>query len=125
MDKTQIAQLKKRLLDEKALIESELLEIAKKSPLVKGDWISVSEDQSDPSDTMDERAHVVTDLEERRAIEQSLELRLKEIDETLLRVDFRTYGKCTSCSLDIDPKRLEVTPVASTCFSCSKRPTFS
>lgn len=125
MDQEQLAQLRATLIKEKELIESELSQIAKKNPLIKDDWIAVGENKTDSSEPMDDRAHDVTTMEERRAVEQNLELRLKEINDTIVRIDAGTYGTCVSCRSPIEPRRLEVMRVATTCISCSKRTTLT
>src|SRR3989344_4618496 len=125
MDQQHIQQLKKTLLEEKAKIEAELSRTAKKNPAIKGDWTTLPRDVSEPSDTLDERAQGVTNLEERRAIEQNLELRLKEIDDTLQQLDAGTYGVCTNCSNPIDKKRLVALPAVKLCMDCASKSTFT
>src|SRR3989344_4758836 len=98
MDIDHVKKLKKTLLEEKAQIEDELGKIAVKNPNIKGDWTSVPQDILDPADSLDEKAQTVTNLEERRAVEHNLELRLKEIDATLQQLNAGTYGVCTNCS---------------------------
>ncbi|MEK7615916.1 MAG: TraR/DksA C4-type zinc finger protein [Patescibacteria group bacterium] len=125
MDKQQTEQLKKSLLQEKAALEAQLSQIAKKNPAVKGDWTSVPQDISDPADSLDEKAQTVTNLEERRAIEQNLELRLKEIDETLEKLDKGSYGICSNCNLPIDKKRLIAKPAVKFCIVCATKTTLA
>lgn len=125
MNKQQTAQLKKTLLAEKAEMETQLSQIAKKNPAIKGDWTAVSPDVDDPADSLDEKAQVVTGLEERRAVEQSLELRLKEIDDTLGRLDQGTYGICSNCTSPIDQKRLQAMTAAQLCINCANNTTLA
>ena len=125
MDEKTAAQLKQKLLDEKASLEAQLGEIAKKNPAIKGDWTSVPPDIADPADSMDEKAQSVTTLEERRAIEHNLELRLKEIDETLERLSQGVYGVCVRCKQTIAERRLEAVAIAKLCFDCANKATLS
>lgn len=125
MDQQHVQQLKKTLLEEKAKIEAELSRTAKKNPAIKGDWTTSPRDIADPSDSLDEKAQDVTNLEERRAIEQNLELRLKEIDDTLRQLEQGTYGVCTNCSNPIDTKRLQAIPVVKLCMDCANKVTFT
>lgn len=125
MDANQTAQLKKTLLEERTKIETELQRIATKNPNIKGDWTAFPPDKADPSDTMDERAQNVTDFEERRAVEQSFELRLKAIDETLQKLDAGTYGICSNCRSPIDKKRLEAMLIVKHCFDCANKTTIA
>ena len=71
---------------EKEIIEVELGRFTTKNPVVKGDYRAVFP-KSDQSDTLDEQAHSVTEYEQDMEIEQNLELRLREINETLAQID--------------------------------------
>jgi|SRR3989344_196121 len=122
MDTKQLQQLKKTLLEEKAEIETQLSKIAKKNPDIKGDWTAIQPNVSDPSDTLDEKAQNVTDYEERRAIEQNFEIRLRAIEQTLERIDQGVYGICGNCKLPIDIKRLKAVPAVKHCMDCANNP---
>ena len=125
MDAEQQKALKTSLTQEKTDIEAELAKFAKRNPAIKGDWTSVVNDNADASDSLDDKAHEVTDYEERRAVEQNLELRLKQIEETLYKIDAGTYGICSNCSLPIEPTRLLATPAVRHCFSCASKITLT
>lgn len=120
MDKKELQKLKRDLLAEKANIEKVLGEFATENPVVKGDYKSHFH-AADQSDTSDEKAHSVTDSEQERAVEQNLELRLREINETIEKIDKNAYGVCEKCSSPIDVRRLRVIPVAKFCVDCSKK----
>ena len=113
-------KLKEMLLTEKEAIENELSGFASKNPVVKDDW-QTHFHKSDSSDTQDEKARDVTDYEEERAVEQNLELRLKEINETLEKIEKGSYGVCDKCLSPIDQRRLKVIPVARFCVDCAKK----
>ena len=123
MDTSHLKDLKKKLLEEKITIGTQLQRIAKKNPAIEGDWTAVPPDIDDPSTTMDERAQSVTELEERRAVEQSLELRLKEIDKALQQIDAGSYGQCINCKSPINAKRLIAMPVVASCIDCANKKT--
>ena len=125
MDQQHLQQLKKTLLEEKASIEAELSRTAKKNPVIKGDWTTSPRDIADPSDTLDEKAQDVTNFEERRAIEQNLELRLKEIDDTLQQLELGTYGVCVNCARPIDEKRLQAISAVMLCIDCATKATLT
>lgn len=125
MDADHIALLQKNLLAEKAVLEAELSKIATKNPAIEGDWTALPPEVSDSTDTMDEKAQNVTDYEERRAIEHSLELRLREIDDTLKKLTMGTYGICNTCANPIDAKRLAAMLVVNTCYSCANKSSFA
>lgn len=113
-------KLKEMLLAEKGAIENELSTFASKNPIIEGDY-QAHFHKSDQSDTLDEKARGITDYEEERAVEQNLELRLKEINETLNKLKKGTYGICDKCLAPIDQKRLNVVPVARFCVGCAKK----
>lgn len=120
MTPQELKKLKKELLVEKANIEMVLGEFTTENPLVKGDYKSHFH-ATDQSDTSDEKAHSVTDSEQERAVEQNLELRLREINETIKKIDEDAYGVCEKCSSPIDVRRLKVIPVAKFCVDCAKK----
>jgi DnaK suppressor protein len=53
------------------------------------------------------------------AIENSEIHEIREIQEALRRISEGTYGVCTKCGIDIDPKRLKAQPTATRCISCA------
>lgn len=120
MTKEEREKLKNLLLKEQAEIEQELNLIADKSELVKGDYRARFPGASDPSDPPDVRAQDISEFERQKAAEQTLELRLREINETLKRLDADDYGTCTNCKSPIQPARLRVMPMASLCMNCAK-----
>lgn len=124
MTKEELKKLRQNLLVEAETIEKELAEFTTENPLIKGDRQSHFH-ATDPSDTLDEKARSVTDFEEERAVEQNLELRLREIKETIKKIDQDNYGICEKCSSPIDIRRLKVVPVARFCVDCRKNQTFN
>jgi RNA polymerase-binding transcription factor DksA len=46
---------------------------------------------------------------------------LRAVDRALERIDHGTYGECTVCGRNIDPRRLNVIPEAATCVTCAAR----
>lgn len=125
MDASQKQTLRDSLIKEKIAIESELAKFAKPNPAIKGDWTSVVNNDSEASDSLDDKAHEVTDYEERRAVEQNLELRLKQIEDSLFKIDAGTYGICSNCSQPIEEKRILASPAVRHCFSCASKLTLS
>lgn len=45
---------------------------------------------------------------------------LKLIEEALDRIDEGTYGECTNCGQDIQPKRLDAIPWTPHCIKCQE-----
>ena len=123
MDKEELKKLKESLSSEMVAIEKQLGEFTSENPLIKGDRKSHFH-ETDPSDSTSDKAHSVTEFEEERAVEQNLELRLREIKETLKKLDEGTYGICEKCVSPIDAKGLKVVPVARFCVDCTKKVKF-
>ena len=44
---------------------------------------------------------------------------IRQIEEALKQDRRGTYGVCTQCGADIDPKRLKALPIATRCISCA------
>jgi RNA polymerase-binding transcription factor len=71
-----------------------------------------------PADSEDQ----ATDLENQDALESIgiSEIReIQQIGEALKRISEGTYGVCSQCGGDIDPKRLRALPTATRCISCA------
>jgi DnaK suppressor protein len=120
MTPQEIEKLKRELLEEKKILEAELGRIANEDTVIKGNYFTRFH-KAEPDDTLDEKAHSITDYEEERAVEQTLELRLQEINDTLKRIEEGTYGTCEKCQSPIEEKRLGVFPLAKFCLSCAKK----
>ena len=119
MTPQELKKLKEDLLVEATKIEGLLNEFTTENPIVKDDRQSHLH-QTDSSDTLDEKAHGVTDSEQERAVEQNMELRLREIRATIKKIDEGIYGVCEKCVSPIDVRRLKVMPVARFCVDCTK-----
>jgi RNA polymerase-binding transcription factor DksA len=119
MEQLELQKLREDLVKEKAEIEVELGRFTTKSPVIKDDFRSIYP-KPDQTDTLDEQAHSVTEYEQEMGVEQSLELRLREINETLAKIDSGAYGVCSKCQSPIEENRLKAMPVAKFCVSCNK-----
>lgn len=106
-----IDHLKDKLEAEKATLLAELAAIGK--PQKDGDWAAVPE--TAPAETRDDVAEKFEELEERRATEHNLEVRLKEVNNALAKMAAGTYGKCEVSGEPIEEDRLEANPAARTC----------
>ena len=120
MTSQELKKLRESLIAELAKLEKQLGEFTSENPVVKGDRRSHFH-ETDPSDPPADKAHSVTEFEEERAVEQNLELRAKEIRETIKKIDGDTYGICEKCVSPIDVRRLKVMPVARFCVDCTKK----
>jgi DnaK suppressor protein len=120
----ELEKLKRELLEEKKTLEEELGRIADEDAAIKGNYFARFH-KAEPDDTLDEKAHSITDYEEERAVEQTLELRLQEINETLKKIEEGSYGICEKCLTPIEEERLKAIPLAKLCLSCAKKVNFS
>lgn len=120
MKPDELHKLEEDLLAEKKEIMEELAKIAHENPLIKEDY-QTNMASSDPSDSSDDKAQKVTDYERDRAVEQRLELRLRDINHTLNQIKAGSYGSCTKCKGEIPAQRLHVMPTATTCVNCAQK----
>lgn len=120
-----IASQKKKLLAEKAFLEDQLLEIggAKDTKIKNAEDFdvnppSLSKDTEAREDDLE--AQEVTTYTNSLAVEDSLERKLADVNEALVKVDKGQYGKCDNCSKEIPQKRLEALPTARICLECEQ-----
>ena len=106
--------LKKRLQE----IDKELIDIASENPLVKGDFDVRVDDLGKSEDDAGQEA---VELDRNQAMVNTLEKERKDIKNTLDKIEKGAYGKCGSCSAEINPARLKVVPIASLCIDCAKK----
>ncbi len=114
---------KKKLEEELELLEKELKTVGTINPDNKADWETVgdpetneNDDHSDPNDNADDQE----EFGERQAILRDLEIRFNNVKEALQRIDDDTFGKCDICEKEIEEKRLEANPAATTCIEHTK-----
>jgi len=82
------------------------------------------EQESDiaPGDEMD-AARAAADVETHAGLIANAELRLKDLDDALARLEEGRYGVCTDCNQPIPVERLIAVPFALYCVKCeAKRP---
>lgn len=108
-------QLKKKLQEEKAKLEGELSMIGRKNPENPADWQAVPPDtESDPDQNVE--ADVMEGFEEAVSTEGELEHRLFEVTEALKKLATKDYGICRVCKKEIEEKRMDANPAATTCM---------
>lgn len=115
LSKEQIKHFKEKLEKEKEELEKELNKIGRKNPDVAGDWeVTPGELNTNPADPS-ELADTFEELENRSAIEDSLEEKLGFVNKALNNIKKGSYGICGVCKEPIAIKRLEVNPAATEC----------
>jgi DnaK suppressor protein len=116
MDKKILEELRVKLETEKNSIIKELESFAKKDDSPKGDWETRYPNRE--NGTMEEEADEVQEYGNMLPVEYSLELKLKNINIALEKIEKGNYGICEKCGKEIDEKRLLAVPEARTHLEC-------
>lgn len=111
IDKQTIEKIKQDLLNRKAQLEKEINEVADEQNVKFPDY----------GDKPDENAQEVDEYTANLATDKVLESTLRDINNTLKRIEDGTYGICKFCNQPINEKRLLARPVASTCVECKTK----
>lgn len=112
MDKQTLAEIKKQLLTRKEQLQKELEEITN-----GGNGVKFPE----YGDKIDENAQEIGDFSTNLATDKVLESTLRDIENTLKRIEKGNYGICKYCGQPISKKRLLARPVASACVQCKTK----
>ena len=112
---------KNKLEKEKKLLEEELGSLGKIDKT--GEWEAVPESETNTQEVQDEAdmAERAEDYEERSSILNSLEKRLNDINDALLKIEKGTYGICEISGAQIEEDRLIANPAARTCKKCMEQ----
>lgn len=121
MDQKEREQLKTLLEEKKIQLESELNKIADKNPQIEGDYKARFPKTTDGTDDKGDRAEVTEEWERNRAVEQSLEGELRDINQTLEKLASDDYGLCSNCKSPIEPPRIKAMPTANLCYNCASK----
>jgi len=108
LDKRTIAKFKKILLKEREQIVGEVKQIVESSKEMG---------QDGTQDIGDEAANIYN-KQVLLSLNENERTRLREVDESLDRIENGSYGVCEECGGPISLKRLEVRPVAKYCVPC-------
>ena len=111
LDKKTITKFKKILLKEREQIVGEVKQIVESSKEMG---------QDGTQDIGDEAANIYN-KQVLLSLNENERMRLQEVDESLDRMENRTYGICEECGELIGLKRLEVRPVAKYCVPCKTK----
>ncbi len=120
LDQKTIDELKTALEKERDLLVGELKTIATPDPNLKDDWnvkhFEWSEDQITSEEALesDESVNESDEDMKNKALSDHLELRLKNVNNALKRLEDGTYGICEVCQKPIPLERLKANPAAST-----------
>jgi len=120
LDQKTINELKTALEKEQELLISELKTIATPDQNLKDDWNVKHEEWGEDQITSEEDLETGESVNEsdedmkNKALSDHLELRLKEVNDALKRVEDGTYGICRACKNPIPIERLRANPAAET-----------
>jgi len=120
LDQQTLSELETALLKERGLLTKELETIATPDPNLKGDWNVKHEEWGENQITSEEELEAGESVNEsdedmkNKALSDRLELRLKEVNDALKRVEGGTYGICETCRKEIPLDRLKANPAAKT-----------
>ena len=112
-----ISKIKALLTEEKNTLEKELSKFAKKNTRVSGDYNSSFPEYGDKDD---ENAAEVAEYAAEVPLEESFEKTLRDVNQSIKRLEDGTYGICKYCKKPIDEKRLLARPTSNACVSCKK-----
>ncbi len=112
-----LTKIKDLLLEEKKRLETELAQFTDRSKHNTDDF-----DAKFPQfgDKPDENAEEVATYSDELGLEHALEKELRDVNETLKKLEKGAYGICKYCQKPIDEKRLLARPTSSACIKCKK-----
>lgn len=120
MNTQDIARLKTKLLEEKALLEKEIAPIGKKDPSSPGGYDATSGGLEVDSADDNEMGDKFEEIQDNNAVVTDLEKQLVEVKDALSRIDKGTYGTCEVGGEPLDSVRLEANPSSRTCIAHAK-----
>ncbi len=113
-----LAQIKATLEEEKARLERELGEFAKKDKATNGHFTPTYPESGGTSD--DDNAMEVSAFADELSLGEKLEAELRDTKKALSAIEKGAYGICKYCGKEIDEKRLLARPTSSSCIECKK-----
>lgn len=117
MEKETLEKLKQALEKEKGVLQKDLESFASQDPAMKGNWNANF--PSKERGSMEEEADQTQEYENLLSLEQTLEVKLKDANAALEKIERGAYGKCEKCGKEIEVERLEVNPAARVCVACN------
>lgn len=120
MNTKELAEYKTTLEAEKEKLTKELESFAIKDKELGHNWNTQfpNKEKGDPEEEADD----ATEYAQLVSVEQSLELKLKDVNISLDKInkgENGKYGICENCEKKIEEKRLQVAPEARLCVECN------
>lgn len=119
MDKKIIDELKSILEKGKSSLQKELGKFATEDKTQKYNWDVKYPNREDS--TKDEEADEAQEYDNLLSLEHSLEIKLRDVDIALEKIEKGDYGKCSNCGKEIEEERLKAAPEAKLCIKCNKK----
>jgi len=118
LKQNELDELRGALEAEKDSVEEDLASHGRRRSET-GDWQGSSAgfegQEADPIDAADQIEELATNI----PLVEELELRHKDIEDALEKMDNGTYGACEECGEEIPADRLEANPAARACVAHS------
>lgn len=118
MDKKLFEELKAKLEEQKKSAQKELESFATEDPNLKHNWDAKYPSREDSD--KDEAADDAQEYDNALSLEYSLELKLKDVNVALEKMENKTYGICENCGKEIEEERLKAAPEAKFCMKDNK-----
>lgn len=118
MDKKLLNELKEKLEEQKNAIKKELESFAQEDPNLKHNWDARYPNREDSD--KDEAADDAQEYDNMLSLEHSLELKLKDVNMALEKMENEKYGICEKCGKKIEEERLQAAPEARLCMKCNQ-----
>jgi len=119
MEKKLLEELKEKLEAEKESLKKELESFATEDKNLKHNWDTRYPNREDGD--KDEEADEVQEYDNKLSLEYSLELKLKNVNVALEKIEKGGYGICENCGKHISEERLLACPEAKTCLKCGSK----
>ncbi len=123
VSKKTLQRIRKKLEEDRVLLEKELKNFSRENSKLKGDWNTLFPyfDGEIGSARLEKAADEVEEYEAKLPVEYALESRLKNINLSLKKIEKGKYGICEKCKKPINMQRILICPEARFCIDCQKR----
>ncbi len=118
MDEKRLELLKKRLNEEKVRLWGELKVLEEEN--MKQSQSEMTGENS-YEDNFADCGTATFEREKDLSLERNIRDLLSRVEESLVRLEKGTYGKCVVCGDEIDPARLKALPYVDLCLECKKK----
>lgn len=118
MKQTFINEVREKLQTERERLLKELTGFAVADPKAK--TVDFTTTFPEFGDDEDENANEIADYSNKLSLENALEKELRDILDTLISIENKTYGVCKYCKGEISEERLRARPTSTSCIACKK-----